>query len=161
MGAAAIRPAELVDDEPLAEVDRLTWSRSTSPGPRPPEGRPFFIRGLEPGNVLVAEVGGTVVGYVALGAPTRLASNSHVQEVHGLAVHPAHQGCGVGRQLLQAAADEARSRGARRLTLRVLASNDLARRVYQACGFAEEGILREEFLLDGRYVDDVLMALVL
>lgn len=159
MGAAVIRRAKLVDDERLAELDRLTWSPRANPGPRPPEGRPFFVGGLEPGNVLVAEAGGTVVGYVALGAPTRLASNAHVQAIHGLAVDPVHQGRGVGRQLLQAAADQARGCGARRLTLRVLATNRLARRLYQACGFVEEGILPDEFLLDGRYVDDVLMAL--
>jgi len=36
--------------------------------------------------------------------------------------------------------------------------NAAARRVYDACGFVVEGVLREEFLLDGRYVDDVFMA---
>ena len=56
---------------------------------------------------------------------------------------------------------EAASRGARRLTLRVLGPNAVARGLYEACGFTVEGVLREEFLLDGRYVDDVLMALEL
>jgi RimJ/RimL family protein N-acetyltransferase len=33
-----------------------------------------------------------------------------------------------------------------------------ARRLYEACGFVEEGVLREELQLDGRLVDDVLLA---
>jgi len=31
--------------------------------------------------------------------------------------------------------------------------------LYASMGFAIEGILRKEFLIDGRYVDDVLMAI--
>ncbi len=31
-------------------------------------------------------------------------------------------------------------------------------RLYEACGLVVEGILRAEFLLDGFYVDDILMA---
>lgn len=53
---------------------------------------------------------------------------------------------------------EARRRGAQKLSLRVLAPNGAARRLYESCGFTVEGVLREEFFLDGRYVDDVLMA---
>jgi RimJ/RimL family protein N-acetyltransferase len=30
--------------------------------------------------------------------------------------------------------------------------------LYERLGFSREGTLREEFLIDGRYVDDVLMA---
>jgi RimJ/RimL family protein N-acetyltransferase len=30
--------------------------------------------------------------------------------------------------------------------------------LYEVCGFVDEGILQAEFLLNGRYVDDVLMA---
>ncbi|NUR65391.1 MAG: GNAT family N-acetyltransferase, partial [Streptomyces sp.] len=48
-------------------------------------------------------------------------------------------------------------RGARRLTLRVLGHNTPARRLYESEGFVVEGVLPEEFLLDGEYVDDVFM----
>ncbi|WP_324612280.1 GNAT family N-acetyltransferase, partial [Streptomyces scabiei] len=58
---------------------------------------------------------------------------------------------------LRAVQDEARRRGARRLTLRVLGHNTAARKLYESEGFVVEGVLPEEFLLDGQYVDDVLM----
>jgi RimJ/RimL family protein N-acetyltransferase len=40
----------------------------------------------------------------------------------------------------------------------VLGPNTTARALYEGAGFVVEGVLREEFHLDGRYVDDVLMA---
>ena len=43
----------------------------------------------------------------------------------------------------------------------MLGHNAAARDLYAACGFEVEGVLREFFFLDGRYVDDVLMALPL
>src|SRR3712207_6970927 len=50
-----------------------------------------------------------------------------------------------------------RRQGATRMTLRVLAHNTPARRLYESEGFAVEGVLPGEFHLDGRYVDDVFM----
>jgi ribosomal protein S18 acetylase RimI-like enzyme len=147
-----IRPARPDDAAALRALDRATWSASVTPGAA--SDAPFDTTGA-----LVAEVDGEVAGYVSLGHPTRLESNRHVLSVHGLAVAPAFQGRGFGRALVRAAVEEARARGARRLTLRVLATNPGARALYEACGFVVEGVLRDEFLLDGRYVDDVLMAL--
>jgi ribosomal protein S18 acetylase RimI-like enzyme len=147
-----IRPARPDDAAALRALDRASWSVSVTPGPG--SDAPFDTAGA-----LVAELDGEVAGYVSLGRPTRLESNRHVLSVHGLAVAPAFQRRGLGRALLRAAVEEAGERGARRLTLRVLATNAGARALYDACGFVVEGVLREEFLLDGRYVDDVLMAL--
>lgn len=44
------------------------------------------------------------------------------------------------------------------MTLRVLGHNPGARRLYERCGFAVEGVLKGEFILDGQPVDDVLTA---
>jgi hypothetical protein len=59
------------------------------------------------------------------------------------------------------ASSRAAAGGARKLTLRVLGSNVRARRLYESCGFLVEGVLRAEFFLGGRYVDDVLMTRIL
>jgi ribosomal protein S18 acetylase RimI-like enzyme len=98
------------------------------------------------------------VGYVAVGRPTGLESNQHVADIRGLAVAPDHQGRGLGRALVEAGLALARERGARKVRLRVLGPNTAARALYESCGFVVEGILRDEFLLGGRYVDDVMMA---
>jgi ribosomal protein S18 acetylase RimI-like enzyme len=156
-----IRPARREDEPALLALDRATISPEVSPAP-PDDPRPDFWRPDEdPANTLVVEVDGTVAGYVKLRQATELESSRHVLHVAGLAVDPANQGEGVGRRLMDAAIEVARRRGARRLTLRVLGPNKRAQKLYEALGFEVEGVQREEFFLDGRYVDDVLMALTL
>ncbi|MFD8304128.1 GNAT family N-acetyltransferase [Streptomyces sp. NPDC059690] len=153
-----IRHATLDDEETLGRLDRVTWSplHSVQPRPRPPY-EPFYNERFGPRDHLVAEVGGAVVGYVRLAYPTPLACNSHVRQIQGLVVAEEARGAGVGRALLRAVREEARRQGARRLTLRVLGHNAPARKLYETEGFLVEGVLPGEFLLEGAYVDDVLM----
>jgi ribosomal protein S18 acetylase RimI-like enzyme len=155
------RPALPADEDALAELDLATWSWLTSPAPRPERnsGWTFFGERTAPGDVLVAVLDDEIAGYVKLGRATPVAASDHVVMVSGIAVSPAFQRRGVGRALIDAAAAEARRRGARRLTLRVLAPNEAARRLYESAGFVVEGVQRGEFFLEGEYVDDVLMAL--
>jgi ribosomal protein S18 acetylase RimI-like enzyme len=156
---AEIRPAREDDDPALGALDAATWSPDVTPSPPWPRDRRFFDSGSRPEDVLVADVDGEVAGYVKLGPALPLESNRHVLEVKGLAVDPVHHRRGIGRLLMEAAVRAASARGARRLTLRVLAPNTAATALYESCGFTVEGVLREEFKLGGRYVDDVLMAL--
>jgi ribosomal protein S18 acetylase RimI-like enzyme len=157
-GGAQIRAATLADEPALVAIDRATWSTVATPAPPPPAGTAFFAGRTEPPDVLVAVVDGAVAGYASIGPATGVPANDHVLMLHGLAVDPAWQGRGLARRLVVAAVEEARARGARRLRLRVLGHNPAALRVYEASGFVVEGVLREEFRIDGRYVDDVLMA---
>jgi len=155
----SVRPARAGDESALARIDRATWNSLTSPAPPPPREWSFFTERVEIRDVLVALVNGEVAGYIRLGRATPLGASDHVVTVAGLAVEPGRQRQGIGAALVEAAAAEARGCGARRLTLRVLARNAGARRLYERAGFVVEGVLRGEFLLDGEYVDDVLMAL--
>jgi RimJ/RimL family protein N-acetyltransferase len=158
MSGVTIRAATAGDDAALAALDRATWSPRSSPAPPPPPGTPFFGGRATPADVLVADADGAVVGYIHIGRQFPVPAHSHVLAVHGFAVDPGRHGEGIGRHLVDAAIREAAARGARRLTLRVLGPNAPARAVYERAGFVVEGVLREEFHLDGRYVDDVLMA---
>ncbi|MES5825010.1 GNAT family N-acetyltransferase [Streptomyces sp. RG80] len=153
-----IRHATLDDEDTLGRLDRATWStlHAVSPRPQPPYA-PFYSERFGPRDHLVAELDGVLVGYIRLGFPTPLASNAHVRQIQGLAVAAEARGAGVGRALLRAVQEEARKLGARRITLRVLGHNTPARRLYESEGFVVEGVLPEEFLLDGTYVDDVFM----
>ncbi|MGR6970002.1 N-acetyltransferase family protein [Streptomyces cynarae] len=158
MPAAYIRLATPDDEGALGRLDRETWSplHAVQPRPQPPY-EPFYNERFGPRDHLVAELGGALVGYIRLGFPTSLACNSHVRQIQGLAVAEEARGAGVGRALLRAAQDEARRRGARRITLRVLGHNTPARGLYESEGFVVEGVLPEEFLIEGEYVDDVFM----
>jgi ribosomal protein S18 acetylase RimI-like enzyme len=151
-----IRPATPADEPALRALDLATWSTLSSPAPAPPPDRPFELDG-----VLVAELEDGIAGYVKVGQALPIEASRHVLEIKGLAVSAAHRRRGVGRALVHAAIAAARDAGGLRLTLRVLAHNEGARALYAACGFEIEGVLRGYFRLDGRYVDDVLMALPL
>jgi len=153
-----IRAAEPGDAATLAAIDAVTWTTANSPAGLPTEPRPFFRAEEDPADTLVAVLVGRVVGYAKLRSTRSLPSHAHVLEINGLAVAPDAVGQGIGKTLVEAAVAEAELRGARKVSLRVLGTNAMARRLYAGCGFVEEGVLRAEFLLDGRYVDDVFMA---
>jgi ribosomal protein S18 acetylase RimI-like enzyme len=100
---------------------------------------------------------GTVAGYIRLMPPTHLPENAHVIQIQGIAVHPAARRRGVAAALLAGAEHQARDRGKRKLSLRVLSTNHPALALYEQMGFTTEGVLRQEFAINGSYVDDVLM----
>ncbi|MEU1406209.1 GNAT family N-acetyltransferase [Streptomyces sp. NPDC005728] len=152
-----IRIALPADEQELALLDRAAWSplHAVLPAPRPPY-PPFFDERHLPQDYLVAELEGHIAGYIRL-VLSPLLPSAHVRQIQGLVVSDAARGHGVGRALVRAAVQEARRRGARRITLRVLGHNTPARRLYEAEGFVIEGVLPEEFLIEGKYVDDVLM----
>ncbi|MEU8899384.1 N-acetyltransferase [Nocardia sp. NPDC048505] len=159
--APAIRPATHADEHALAVIDRATWSTTVSPAALWPVGTPFFAEHTQPENVLVAHDDTHIVGYLKLRPYPHPACSDHIQEIHGFAVSPSQQGRGIGSFLIRAAQKEAIRRQARRVRLRVLGTNLRAQRLYLAHRFQVEGRLREQFLIAGQYVDDVLMGTLL
>ena len=79
----------------------------------------------------------------------------------GMGMLPAYRGAGLGRRLLKDTLDTARAIGIERVELEVFASNESAIALYRKLGFAVEGIKKNARKLDGRYEDDVIMALFL
>lgn len=160
-----MRPARLSDDTTLASLDAAAWSadagfpsvfeRVTATN------APFFGAENPPDAHLVAELNGNVVGYIRLKPPTHLPENAHVMQVQGLAVDPSARRRGIAATLLTAAMERLRERGTRKLTLRVLSTNTAAIALYERLGFTCEGVLHGEFIINGRDVDDVLMAIPL
>lgn len=70
-------------------------------------------------------------------------------------------GRGYGRDAVRVLLDYAfRLRNLRRVWLEVHAENERAIRAYRACGFVEEGRMREHIWLAGRYVDNVYMGVL-
>lgn len=60
-------------------------------------------------------------------------------EILAIGVLPSDRKRGIGRALLAAMIDDCRANGASRLYLEVAASNNAARQIYQAAGFAAVG----------------------
>ncbi|MFI6943165.1 GNAT family N-acetyltransferase [Streptomyces sp. NPDC050418] len=157
MPSPLIRSARRTDEAALARIDHATWSTLHAVQPRPQPDAPFFDERHGPEQYLVAEVDGEVAGYIRVVPPTPLPASTHVRQIQGIAVAESARGRGVARALIRTACAWAAERGARRMTLRVLGHNTAARKLYESEGFRVEGVLPEEFLLGGTYVDDVLM----
>jgi ribosomal protein S18 acetylase RimI-like enzyme len=157
-----VRQARPEDEPALIALDAISWSPlSGFPSVMKAGHRDqfsFFSADNPPDIHLVAVLGGAVVGYVRLKPPTPLPENAHVLMVGGIAVHPSARRRGVAAALLTAAEQYAVDHGAAKLSLRVLGSNGGAIALYERVGFEREGVLRDEFLIEGRYVDDVVMA---
>ena len=78
----------------------------------------------------------------------------------GMGLLPKYRRRGLGRQLVIKAVEAARAMGMERIELEVFASNAAAIELYQALGFVSEGIKRKARKLDGRYEDNIQMALI-
>lgn len=111
-----------------------------------------------PGLVnLVACSADRIVGNIGL-YPEQMVRRRHTANI-GMGVHDDFVGRGIGQQLMEAAIDLADNwHNIRRLELSVYADNDRAIRLYQRCGFVEEGLMKQYAFRDGEYVDALTMA---
>jgi putative acetyltransferase len=118
-----------------------------------------WIDDMAPGDyMLVAEIGGNVIGNLGLHAVGKSPRRRHVGSI-GLSVHDDFQQRGVGSALLTAAIDLADNWIAyTRLELTVYTDNAAAVALYRKFGFTIEGTARRYALRNGAYVDAFMMA---
>ena len=88
---------------------------------------------------LVAEVDGTVAGYV--GSQTVMDET----DMMNIAVHPDYRRQGIAIALIEALIDGLKQKGSHCLTLEVRASNENARSLYEKLGFCEVGIRKNYY----------------
>jgi GNAT superfamily N-acetyltransferase len=89
-----------------------------------------------PGGVLVAEVGGQVVGVCQLIVFRHLQSRGGLcAEVESVHVHPDHRGHGIGGVQIRAAVQQARDLGCYRVQLTSNKARPEAHRFYERLGF--------------------------
>lgn len=108
-------------------------------------------------HLVALDPGGTVVGWCDIARHDREGFR-HVGRL-GMGILPAFRAHGLGRRLMTAAIERAWQNGIERIELEVFGSNTRAMALYQSLGFVHEGVRRRARKLDGRYDDDVLMAL--
>ena len=105
---------------------------------------------------LVAEVGGRLAGDLNVRRAPSPASR-HVCVI-GMSVAAWARGVGLGGALLEQALEWAAAARFEKVTLSVLGHNRDAVRFYERHGFAREGTRSAQFVRDGQYSDEVLMA---
>jgi GNAT superfamily N-acetyltransferase len=90
-----------------------------------------------PGGILVAEVGGEVVGVCQLIVFRHLQNRgARCAEVESVHVHPDQRGRGIGHILMAATIDRARDLGCSRVQLTSNVARPDAHRFYEALGFS-------------------------
>jgi putative acetyltransferase len=108
--------------------------------------------------LLVAEIGGEVVGNLGLHPVSKSPRRRHVATL-GMAVRDDVRRRGAGGALLAAAIDLADNWiGYARLELTVYTDNAAAIALYRKFGFVVEGTASQYALRDGEYVDALMMA---
>jgi ribosomal protein S18 acetylase RimI-like enzyme len=139
-----VRRADFTDPADAAAVLQLVDAYARDPrgggAPLPQPVRERLVPGLAAHPTACAwlafdgkEAVGVCIGFTGF-------STFHARpllNIHDLAVLATHRGRGIGRALLTAAEEMARSRGFDKLTLEVQEDNLPARRLYERCGFRD------------------------
>jgi GNAT superfamily N-acetyltransferase len=141
-----IRAATAADDDAIwAILEPVFHAGETYPIPRDIDraGALAYWRG-DGHTVFVAETGGRIAGTYYLRANNR-GGGAHVANC-GYAVAPSAWGGGVARAMCEHSLIQAKQRGFTAMQFNfVIASNERAVRLWQACGFAVVGRLPEAF----------------
>jgi phosphinothricin acetyltransferase len=137
------RLATLETEERTAE-ERLAWLGAR--GPRHP--------------VIVADAHGSLVGFGSLNAFNPRKAYDHVADF-SLYVERAWRGKGVGRILLEALIQRARRIGYHKMVLSAFPFNPAGMTLYRRLGFRVVGVYKEQGILDGRWVDTIIMEKIL
>jgi [ribosomal protein S18]-alanine N-acetyltransferase len=133
-----VGPMRFEDVAAVHEIERISFRT-----PWPSYAFEQELRGNRLAHYLVARAGDRVVGFAGVWL---MVDEAHVTT---FGVHPDRRRQGIGRQLLLNLVELARSIGARRMTLEVRASNDVAQALYCAYGFEEAGRRPRYYTDDG------------
>jgi L-amino acid N-acyltransferase YncA len=124
---------------------------------RTPDERRAWLAARSPRHpVLVAQRDGAIVGWASLNPFNPRPCYDHVGDF-SLYVERGARGTGIGRQLLDALIGRARELGYHKLVLAAFPYNEAGCALYARCGFRTVGIYREQGMLDGKWVDVILM----
>lgn len=151
-----IRPMKLEDIDQVVALQNSTWNNFSTPSKLPDASRQKIIRDFHnQSHYLVAEENGVILGVLDYHAYYPFPSARHVVSFI-IAVDKDTQGQGIGHSLIQAFFTVAKSDNYKKVVIHVLSSNKNACRFYENIGFTLEATLKNQFYLNGTYVDDLI-----
>lgn len=122
----------------------------------------FIVNALNKENALfiIAEVSGKVVGNLNFSGGIRQRT-AHVGEF-GVSILKKYWGNGIGEELVKYLINWSKNSGMiRKINLRVRTDNTRGISLYKKLGFLEEGIIKRDFLINGKFYDSLLMGLLI
>ncbi len=135
MYSVIIRPFDARDSSDIIRIDSESF-RTMNPT------YDLFIYMTYGSEILVADIGNAVVGYVVV------SYREGEAKIMSVAVKKEFRNKGIGKMLLKEVIRRAKDRGLKRLTLEVRVSNRVAQELYKKLGFEIAGIL-ESYYSDG------------
>jgi RimJ/RimL family protein N-acetyltransferase len=108
---------------------------------------------------IVALDNGRVVGWCDIIRNTR-AAKLHCGLL-GMGLLPEYRGKGIGTRLLTEILKQAAARGLHRVELEVFEENSAAIALYNKAGFKKEGRKSHAVRIEGKYINVVMMAIIL
>ena len=155
----SVRPARGDDADAICAIynegiaDRATLETEA----RTPEERRSWLSARDVRHpVVVVESDGVVVGWASLNVFNARDAYRHVADI-SVYVARASRGRGAGTALLGRLVELGLEIGFHKLVLAGFPTNAASVALYRRLGFREVGVYREQGLLDGRWVDVVLM----
>ncbi len=159
-----IRPARIDDAPVIAAIynegirDRLATLETSE---RTAEERREWLAGRDDRHpVFVIERDRIVDGWASLNQFNLRNAYRFVADL-SIYVSRSARGQGMGSRLMSHLISEAKQIGYHKLVLSAFPWNEAGMRLYQRHGFREIGVYREQGVLDGRWVDTVIMELIL
>ncbi|MCS7460094.1 GNAT family N-acetyltransferase [Paenibacillus doosanensis] len=106
--------------------------------------------------IIVAELGGTVVGWASLNAYSDRLAYERTSEL-SLYIHHDFRGKGIGKQLIQRVLEEGKTAGLHTVLSRIVEGNDSSIYLHRLYGFEYIGVMREVGFKFDRMLDVILM----
>lgn len=111
-------------------------------------------------EVVVAEIDGQVAGFASL-SPYRDRPAYRTTVEDSIYIHHDHRGAGVGRALLSEIVHVAEARGFHSVIGRIVGGHEASIRLHEQVGFTRVGLEREVGRKFGRWLDVVVMQILL
>ena len=159
-----VRPARLDDAEAIRDIYNSEVTTSTVTFdlvPRSLEEQRSWLEARSGAHaVLVAELDDEVAGFASLSPyRDRPAYSTTVED--SVYIHPDRRGQGVGKALLGELVATARSHGFHAMIARIVGGHDASIALHASVGFVHVGVEREVGRKLGRWLDVVVMQLLL
>jgi L-amino acid N-acyltransferase YncA len=124
---------------------------------RTPEERAAWLAARGPRHpVIVAEDDGPIIGWGSLNQFNPRDAYRHVVDF-SIYVERAYRGRGVGKVMLARLIELAREQRYHKMVLSAFPSNSGGMALYERMGFRTVGVYKEQGMLDGRWVDTIVM----
>jgi len=152
-----IRPFCDSDAETLYQMENEIWDSNNTPANVSYPDAQAYLEDHSSQDTIVAVLNDLPVGAIDFHPATSKAASKYTW-TFGIGISPQQQSAGIGGQLLEHFKHFAKESGVHKIHLRALGTNPGAIQFYKKHGFEIEGILKDEFFLNGIFVADYQMA---